>query len=1163
MPEYLAPGVYVEEIDTGNKPIEGVSTSTAGMLGVTERGPINVPILITGVGEYKRWFGERLSILDYSDPGTGLHCYLPHAIEGFFTNGGKRVYVVRVLDHDLAERAASFLFTRGVGPGANTVLLRAMEENTGTAANPPLLLVLPDNNLEQDDWIRVGSGSDAEYRRVTVNPVTNNVAVPLSFPLSRAHADPLAPIVIEQITPGLPLQSFTLVVTPPATRTPRGEQTIEITTGVPADLDAIIGVGTPFPLEIVENGTTNISEHRFGTQIIVRLSPNNARILLDSPLWLSYENGATVNHMDLSAAPVETANLAPSARAGDSLLIVDNRNGNFDNRDDVVVINQGDNREVRRLGELRRVIFTVAITEEYQAGTLLESVNIQDDNHILMNAANVGDGTAATPIGLVTSDHVRDLSIGQTLILGTGVDQESVVIQGIDIVAGEIQLQNTLNFPKNLNDPVIPVRFLTASARMGTNFMALTNRRSLVVGDILRIGNAPNEEFVTIQRLPTRAATGPDPGNVTFAPPITRDYPITGTPIVRQSPVEIQDVQASVIVLDAEEGADTVLASDGGGGTGTYAVNTFLRLTALNNEVFYHRVAAISPAAQVPQEVTLHDALRRSHRPGALVVERRPLLHVQALDAGGWGNRLRVSIDNERNGLVVGTTLDQVISPMQIRLASAAGVEAGTILELANDMGDVVDNPVKVAMINRATGEITLEGPLTPAQQAVGLGIRSREFQLTVLLLRQPDPINPTRNDSVIDTEVFRYLSMDPRHSRYVEAVIGRTFDEGPGVTHDHAERPLRLSDRRSDGESWYIRVRDWAFLDPDIANENDRQEVLASVRLGPEALVDVLGDGRRRAARHRLEETLGDDSIASLTDNLYIGQNHPTPEFRTGLNTLRNKEDISILACPGRTSVAIQNALITHCEQQRYRFAVLDSPPPPGDAIADVQNHRQQFDTKYAALYYPWFLIRDPFPTNTINVEEYSIPSSGHILGIYARSDIERGVHKAPANEIVRGILGLQRVLNKGEHDILNPTPTHINVTRDFRQNNRGIRVWGARVITSDPDWKYVNVRRLLIFIESSIDRGLQWVVFEPNAEPLWARVQRTILNFLTTLWRNGALEGTKVEEAYFVKCDRTTMTQTDIDNGRLICVIGVAPVKPAEFVIIRIGLWTAHAEE
>ena len=1176
MPEYLAPGVYVEEIDTGSKPIEGVSTSTAGMIGVTERGPVNLPILITGIGEYNRWFGGRLNIRDYSNGLNDPHCYLPYAVEGFFTNSGKRVYVTRVLDIDLADRAASFQFNRGLDPGANTVLLRAMQENTGTAANPPLLLVLPDTELGQDDWIRIGDGSDAEYRRVTVKPVPDTVAVALALPLSHAHADPAAPVTVQQITPGPTVASFKLVAPATATRIPRGEQTIEIN-GTQGNLDALIAAASPPPLEISEIGAANLSEHRFPLQF-TRLSPTNARVLLDSPLLLSYANGAIVNQMDIRFPPpatnpgvlVATANLAPAARAGDSLLIVDNRGTNFDARTDVVVINKSNNREIRRIGELRQVTFTRTITEDYQAGTLVESVNLADDDHIKMKAASAGDGTVATPITLVTAADAVELSVGQTLIFGTGANQETAVIQTINVATGAIIVQNPLGlqFPKNPNDPVVPVRALTVAARSGVTFIALTNRRGVVVGDLLRIGTPNNEEYVTVRRLPNRAATGPDPGNVIFAPPLTRDYPIGGTPLVRQNPVTVANVQPSALVLDAQEGADTLLVSDGGGGGGTYAMNTFLRLTAPNSEVFYHRVSAISPTALVPQMVTLHQALHRSHRPGAPIVERRPLLLVQALDAGAWGNRLRISVEDEPAGLVIGTRLAQIISPTQIRLASPAGVEAGTVLEFTDAAGNPVDGPMKVVAINRATGEITLSVPLTVAQQVVGLGVRSREFRLTVHLLRQLDPLNPTRNETLIDSEVFRYLSMDSRHSRYVQTVIGTTWDDAAGAMHDHSGRPLRLSDRRPEGESWYIRVRDWAFLDPDLPDDNARQAVIESVRLGPETLMDVLADGRIRAARHRLEETTGDDSIASLTNpaayrQVYIGIDHPTPEFRTGLHTLRNIEEISIIACPGRIDTDIQNALINQCELMRYRFAVLDGPRPPNDALDDVQNQRQQFDTKYAALYHPWLLIPDPYPTSLARIAEYPIPPSGHMLGVYARTDIERGVHKAPANEVVRGILGLQRLLNKEQHDILNPYPVNINVIRDFRNNNRGIRVYGGRVITSDSDWKYVNVRRLLIFIENSIDRGLQWAVFEPNAEPLWARVRRSISNFLTLVWRNGGLEGTKVEEAYFVKCDRTTMTQTDIDSGRLIVVIGVAPVKPAEYVIVRIGLWTAHADD
>jgi phage tail sheath protein FI len=219
--------------------------------------------------------------------------------------------------------------------------------------------------------------------------------------------------------------------------------------------------------------------------------------------------------------------------------------------------------------------------------------------------------------------------------------------------------------------------------------------------------------------------------------------------------------------------------------------------------------------------------------------------------------------------------------------------------------------------------------------------------------------------------------------------------------------------------------------------------------------------------------------------------------------------------------------------------------------------------DSTYAAVYYPWIRIYDPLIRDT-----RLVPPGGHVAGIIARTDIERGVHKAPANEVVRGILTrdlnsskkpVEFQVSKGQHDILNPQG--INVIRDFRADGRSIRVWGARTTSSDPEWKYVNVRRLFLFVEESIDEGTQWVVFEPNHEPTWAAVRRNITNFLISVWRSGALMGLTQDEAFFVKCDRTTMTQDDIDNGRLICYIGIAPVKPAEFVIFRISQKTLEA--
>jgi uncharacterized protein len=272
-------------------------------------------------------------------------------------------------------------------------------------------------------------------------------------------------------------------------------------------------------------------------------------------------------------------------------------------------------------------------------------------------------------------------------------------------------------------------------------------------------------------------------------------------------------------------------------------------------------------------------------------------------------------------------------------------------------------------------------------------------------------------------------------------------------------------------------------------------------------------------------------------------------PGKRTGIQALKERDDISIIAAPGLTDESVQEELITQCELLKYRFAVLDGEPSKSD-VGVIQAHRNHYDSKYAAYYTPWLTALDLATGNQI-----IMPPSGHVVGIYARVDNERGVHKAPANEVVSGILDVDVPFGDGEQDILNPAG--VNLIRSF--TGRGIRVWGARTTTSDPEWKYVNVRRLFIFLEHSLDHGTQWVVFEPNNEALWERVVESVTSFLTGVWKTGALMGTKPEEAFFVRCDRTTMTQDDLDNGRLVCLIGVAPTYPAEFVIFRIGQWTA----
>lgn len=296
-------------------------------------------------------------------------------------------------------------------------------------------------------------------------------------------------------------------------------------------------------------------------------------------------------------------------------------------------------------------------------------------------------------------------------------------------------------------------------------------------------------------------------------------------------------------------------------------------------------------------------------------------------------------------------------------------------------------------------------------------------------------------------------------------------------------------------------------------------------------------------------------------TASEYEGAADPNSTRKTGLVQFEDIDDISIVLAPGSTfdyengwateALTVMNLLISHAERMRYRIAVLDS--GDGQSISQVRAMRANVDSTYAAFYYPWIRVLDP-----ITQKEINLPPSGFVAGIYARNDVNRAVYKAPANEVVTLAIGFETLLNKSQQEVLNPEG--VNAFRFFE--GRGYRLWGARTISSDPEWKYVNLRRYFAYLEHSIDRGTQWAVFEPNGDLLWANVRRTVSDFLFNEFQMGALLGTKPEDAYFVKCDRSTMTQNDLDNGRLVCLVGVAPLRPAEFVIFRVGQWTANAK-
>jgi len=384
-------------------------------------------------------------------------------------------------------------------------------------------------------------------------------------------------------------------------------------------------------------------------------------------------------------------------------------------------------------------------------------------------------------------------------------------------------------------------------------------------------------------------------------------------------------------------------------------------------------------------------------------------------------------------------------------------------------------------------------------------------------------------------TMVWTDLAPDPRHKR-------NGADDS--LTSVFGERPSNLSQART--MPFMITGGTGLLTGLDVLNALFGSELGVTSPLESGNIYEI-----------EFDLTGGNDGVRPTAAE-YEGEADPDKTEKTGLKQFEDIEDISIVAAPGSTfsyengyrsnGNTIISHLIAHAQKMRYRIAVLDC--GEGQSLTAVRAMRARFDSTYAALYYPWVRVLDP-----VTQAEILLPPSGFIAGIYARNDIQRAVYKAPANEIVTLALSFERLLNKEQQDVLNPEG--INALRFFE--GRGFRVWGARTISSDPEWKYVNLRRYFAYLERSVDRGTQWAVFEPNGEALWANVRTTIEDFLFNEWTNGALLGEKPDKAYFVRCDRSTMTQNDLDNGRLICLVGVAPLRPAEFVIFRIGQWTA----
>jgi phage tail sheath protein FI len=487
-----------------------------------------------------------------------------------------------------------------------------------------------------------------------------------------------------------------------------------------------------------------------------------------------------------------------------------------------------------------------------------------------------------------------------------------------------------------------------------------------------------------------------------------------------------------------------------------------------------------------------------------------PVARWEARWPGTAGSRVRVFTRFRRSeNIQVGTQLPGLLPGAAVETAPLVAEQPPV---LAEDMA-----PANLSVVTRVEGKLCLRDDLgeftalVPGQAA---------FHVTL-------DVEVHFGDRV---DHYRSLELGAEHPCFIETVLNGT------------EQPT---------ESCLVRL---AGARPPVAG------AAPSVPTAAALLAALVSPGEEGV--HLAGGSDGDELTPSALEGHGAGSDSSTPA--TGLAALSEVDDIALVAMPDSTyfrdeesAAEAVDALITHCERARFRFALLD--PPEGAAVTEVRAFRSRFDSSYGALYYPWLRVSDS--NLGADPEEahphVEVPPSGALAGIFARSDREHGVHKAPVNEEVRGITEFVAPVSAREQEVLNPDG--VNALRSFK--GRGNLVWGARTISSDPEWKYVNVRRLLIYLENSIEKSTQWAVFEPNDERLWVTIRSMVEDFLISIWRSGALMGTKPEEAFFVRCDRTTMTQNDLDNGWLICEIGVAPVRPAEFVIFHIGQFTANA--
>jgi hypothetical protein len=546
--------------------------------------------------------------------------------------------------------------------------------------------------------------------------------------------------------------------------------------------------------------------------------------------------------------------------------------------------------------------------------------------------------------------------------------------------------------------------------------------------------------------------------------------------------------------------------------------------------------SSLSSALDLTKPITLSSGAETSS--GVLYgADGNPTLQIDAANPGIWGDQVEVTVSQSNLAATITSGTQPLGGPVSV-VKSVVGFPAGSLVRLYQTNSPPVVGFRTVKSADSTMSLLEWDAPLAPQFDVTkDISFETVEFSLLVSV-------------SGLPKEIFPGLSLNPAHPRYVQTAVTSAY--------------IQVQDLLAAGPAWL------KLPDPTAPQLIDGTLILSGGRDGIAALQgsDFTGDpGSEIKTGLRTLEDIDEVSIVAAPDILI----EPTPAvLRSPLPPppvepccgVPLAPAFPITAPPIATEAApqftldavyrVQQALVEHCQTMQFRFAILDSPgfgyPALRVDLGEVQSWRNRFDTEFAALYFPWIFVRDPLVTNQV---VRRIPPSGHVAGVYANSDLTVGVHNAPANTPVQWAQALTTEVTANMQGVLNPAG--VDCLRVFP--GRGLRVFGARTMSSDSSWRFVNVRRLMSMIEHSLLISLQWSVFEPNNAALWNKILVAVSSFLEGIWRGGGLAGNTAEDSFYVKCDATNNPPALNQVGQLVIEIGVAPVIPAEFIIFRIG--------